>query len=168
MAESTVTLTAVDVWHDSKRIHVVGTIAIGASPGTYSTGGVALNPLTKLASQVPGAARLVKMSVEGIAGIKYEFDKANSKLIMRSSAAYAPTFTVKTGTIGSNMTTGLTADAATASFVGGTGITADRSLTTNNPVGALAAAALAELASAAMPASVSGDTITFEAILALV
>lgn len=48
----------------------------------------------------------------------------------------APTFTVKNGTIGSNMTLGLTADANSANLVGGTGITADRVLGASSPVGA--------------------------------
>jgi len=46
-----------------------------------------------------------------------------------------PTFTVKTGTIGANMSTGLTANTSSADLVGGTGITADRTLTTHSPIG---------------------------------
>lgn len=46
-----------------------------------------------------------------------------------------PTFTVKTGTILANGTIGLDADSAAANVVGGTGITADRTLTTTSPVG---------------------------------
>lgn len=64
-----------------------------------------------------------------------------------------PTFTVKTGTALANGTINLDADAATANVVGGTGITADRTLTTTSPVGtptftgsATAAADFAEVA----------------------
>ncbi len=46
-----------------------------------------------------------------------------------------PTFTVKNGTILANGTMGLDADSAAANVVGGTGITADRTLTTTSPVG---------------------------------
>lgn len=46
-----------------------------------------------------------------------------------------PTFTVKNGTILANGTMGLDADSASANVVGGTGITADRTLTTSSPVG---------------------------------
>jgi len=156
MAESTVALTVTDMWDDGQRIQVLGTIALGASPGTYSAGGVALNPATKLAGAVPGvgAEQPVAFRIHGgKAGYKYEYDAANKKMIVRQ-----PTFTVKNGTIGANMSIGLTADAVTASVVGGTGITADRTLTTNQPV------VMSEIPAAAMPAAVSGDVIEFHAI----
>lgn len=46
-----------------------------------------------------------------------------------------PLFTVANGTIGASMTLGLDVDTASAEVVGGTGITADRQLLTNGPVG---------------------------------
>ena len=43
MAESTAVLTVTNTWSDGKRQHVVGTIAIGATPLTYATGGIAMS-----------------------------------------------------------------------------------------------------------------------------
>lgn len=63
-----------------------------------------------------------------------------------------PTFTAKAGTLLANGSVGLDADSAGANFVGGSGITADRTLTTTSPVGtptlsgsAVSAAPLANL-----------------------
>ena len=42
MAVATAVLTVVDFWTDTKREHVIGTLAIQASPATYATGGLAL------------------------------------------------------------------------------------------------------------------------------
>lgn len=125
-------------------------IAFGNSTLTYPSGGI---PLTSGKLGCPNQIRT--LSIYGASsgdGITYKYDVTNNKIRLYRIApagtvaaptftgnAIQPTFTVKTGTIGSNMTTGLTADAATASFVGGTGITADRSLTTNNPVGTVTA-----------------------------
>jgi hypothetical protein len=89
-------------------------------------------------------------------GYVFEYNYSTNKLLAYRSANAAgtiskPTFTVKNGTIGVNMTVGLTADATTADVVGGTGITTDRALTTTSPVGTptftgSGAAALVEVA----------------------
>lgn len=61
-------------------------------------------------------------------------------LVFQNAAASGtiskPTFTVEaSGAIGTNMEVGLSADSAAATFEGGTGITAQRVLTTTSPVG---------------------------------
>lgn len=43
MALSTVSVSITDTWKIGHALHVVGTIAIGASSGTYPTGGFTLN-----------------------------------------------------------------------------------------------------------------------------
>jgi len=52
MAEAKATFTTSDVWDDGKKIHAVGRMSISAGPDTYTTGGVAFNPL---GSTVDGA-----------------------------------------------------------------------------------------------------------------
>lgn len=42
MALSTAVLTVTDTWSDGKRQHVIGTIAVSPTPGTYAAGGLAL------------------------------------------------------------------------------------------------------------------------------
>lgn len=169
MAESAVTAVLSHKWDDSKRIHVLGALTIGASPGTYTTGGIALNFLTLITDTrqgfvpLPGITKQPQyVNVQGIAGYFYQYDYVNKKLLIRSVGQ--ATFTVKNGTIGSNMTIGLSADSSAANLVGGTGITADRNLTTNNPIGAQTIAEIT--GSAAMPAGVSGDTIQYYVIFA--
>lgn len=87
------------------------------------------------------------------AGYVVQYDKQVGKLRVFRSAGFTPagtvaaptfsgssvqpSFTVKNGTILANGTMGLDADAASAHVVGGTGITADRTLTTTSPVGAI-------------------------------
>ena len=86
MAESVVTVTVKQTWFDGKMLHVLGTLAIGASPGTYSTGGIAFplkDPLIK-AQRAPQ-----KVSVSGIAGYQYAYvagtDNTNGKLKILAS-----------------------------------------------------------------------------------
>jgi hypothetical protein len=52
MAEAKVTPTTKRVWDDSKKIHVVGTLAVAAGPDTYIAGG---NALDFVANMVDGA-----------------------------------------------------------------------------------------------------------------
>lgn len=52
MAEAKLTPTSKRVWDDSKKIHVVGTLAVAAGPDTYTAGG---NALDFVANMVDGA-----------------------------------------------------------------------------------------------------------------
>lgn len=115
MAVSTVTVTIQQTWMDMKMLHVFGTIAIQASPGTYPTGGFTLNlndPLIK-AQRAPLKVEVIPQSKQ--AG-QTEYDYS-----------FIP---------GSNNTNG-----KLKIFTGS-----------------------AELAAAATPSGVSGDTIQFEAL----
>ena len=122
MAESVVTGVVTDFWDDGKRLHSIGTLAIGASPGTYSTGGIACNFLTISLTETAGlggpplpavVSQPTFVRVDGIAGYKYEYDFTNKKLIIRSSG-------LATGTIAEGDVTVLGGAAGTA-----LGITAD-------------------------------------------
>lgn len=166
---------------------LVGRFSIAAT-GNYATGGMDLDfaPKVGYTNRQPDFA-----VIEGISGYIYKYDLVAKKVLIFQSATvtpagtisapvftgtdYKPGFTVKNGTIGSNMTLGLTADSASANLVGGTGITTDRALTTTSPVGtvtiagvvaaptfsgtATTAAALAELGATSLPSGVTGDTI---------
>jgi hypothetical protein len=100
---------------------------------------------------------------EPTGGYVFQYDRTNSLIhVYRSAGATPagtiskPTFTVEaSGSIGSSMEVGFSADSAAATFEGGTGITAQRVLTTTSPVGtptftgtAIAAGALVEVAGA--------------------
>jgi len=52
MAEAKLTPTTKRVWDDSKKIHVVGTLAVSPGPDTYTAGG---NALDFVANMVDGA-----------------------------------------------------------------------------------------------------------------
>lgn len=68
-------------------------------------------------------------------GYVFKYDHTNKKVIVYTPSQ--PTFTVAaSGAIGTNMEIGLSADAASATVEGGTGISAARTLTTTSPVGA--------------------------------
>ena len=62
MAEATSTFTTKKVWDDGKKIHAIGTYAVQAGPATYTTGGIAFDPLANsvdgagLGMPLPGAA----------------------------------------------------------------------------------------------------------------
>ena len=159
-------------------------IVFGDATSTYPSGGIPLSNLKNWGFPYEVSEVILTDASNGD-GYVYKWDSVNNKLrIYQSPAVTAtgtvaaptftgnaiqPTFTVSNGTIGSNMTVGLTANAVTASFVGGTGITSSLSLTTNNPVGtvtatgtnsapaftgtAVAATALAEVATSFAPAS---------------
>lgn len=84
MAESTVTTTVTKQWADS-AYHVTATLAIGASPLEYATGGIAmnLNQAAIKASRTP-----LRVQVSGQAGFIYEYDpgtdNSNGKLLIRA------------------------------------------------------------------------------------
>lgn len=204
MAVATAIPTLSDIWDDTKRVHVIGTIAVGASPLTYQTGGLDLDFLASMAGGGSGTVPLPGIAsqptygrVDGIAGYRYEYKLSTKKLFIRSVAAVtpagtvaaptftgtlgtAPTFTVTKGAIVASTELGLSAD-ATSATVNNNAIASTRILAAaNSPVGtttpagtnsapaftgtAQAAAAMAELAASAIPAAVSGDTITFYVI----
>lgn len=157
---STVTLYTRDVQRISRDLGLIaGRIDVtNYNPTTTEETGITRYfKASSVAAIAKGIVSLQITSSEN--GYLWGFDKATGKFKIYRSAAYTPSLTVKNGTIGSNMTIGLTADAVTASLVGGTGITADRTLTTNNPIAALSAAALSELA-----ADVDAGTADFIAI----
>ncbi len=89
MAESVVTAAVTKSWADS-AYHVLGTLAIGASPGTYTTGGIALN-LNQ--SSIKASRTPLQVKVKGIAGYDYEVvlgsDNSNAKLIIRAQTSGA-------------------------------------------------------------------------------
>ena len=161
---------------------IEGVFSLVAS-GSYSTGGDSLDfaPVMGYTNKQP-----TWVHIEGIAGYIYEYDYTNKKVLVRQSGSAAnagtvaitgtstkPTFTVNAGTLSSTLTVGLDADSAAANFIGSTGVTTNRTLTTTSPVGtptltltgtfsgtASTAAALAEIPASSYPAGVTGDTIT--------
>lgn len=159
----TVTATKKGVFGDLK--YFLGTVLLDDS---YVTNG---EPLTAADFGFPTTN--VFVTPVASAGYVPVYDYTNSKLIVYRSAGFTPagsnaaptstkpTFTVEaSGAIGTNMELGLSADAASATYEGGVGITAQRVLTTTSPVGtptigapaftgtAVAAAALIEVANA--------------------
>jgi len=160
---------------------IEGIFSLTAS-GSYATGGDTLDfaPLMGYTNKQP-----TWVDIQGLAGFIYEYDKANKKVLVRqvgtvtpsgsvavTGTSDQPTFTVKSGSLGSNFTVGLSADSAAANFIGSTGVSTNRTLTTTSPVGtptltltgtltgaATTAAALAELPASSYPAGVTGDTI---------
>lgn len=158
-------LTATLVKRHQGGMGTVGKFSIAAT-GNYATGGMSLDftPVMGYTNRQPDF-----VEIRGIAGYTYSYDLTNKKVLIFQGNQPAgtisqPSFTVKNGTIGSNMTIGLAADSASTNVVGGTGVTTDRALTTTSPVGVPtftggAAAPLGELAATALPAGVTGDTI---------
>lgn len=64
MAASSVTVTVQQSWVEGKALRVIGTVVFGASPGTYSTGGLTLpltDPLIK-AQRAPISCKLLSQS----------------------------------------------------------------------------------------------------------
>lgn len=90
MALSTGVVTVTDSWYDGKRQHVVGTIAIGASPLTYAAGGTvtAFN-----ASGVQSSLAPSFVLVNGIGGFIYRYVPgttiANGKLMVFAEGTVA-------------------------------------------------------------------------------
>lgn len=115
------------------RLHI-GTINFDDS---YPTGGESLTP-----TQV-GLHKIQSIDFSPYAGYVFQYNYTTEKIMVYQapSAAVAgtiskPTFTVEaSGAIGANMEIGLSADATTATVEGGSGISAQRVLTTTSPVG---------------------------------
>ncbi len=80
MADTSITLTVQEYWDDGQRIHVAGTLAIGAAALTYPAGGI---PVPTPA--VPGIGATTKASIfraNGLAGYLFQYDRANAKLLV--------------------------------------------------------------------------------------
>ena len=126
--------------------------------GSYATGGVSVTPA------MLGLGSFTGSPVFSAQGYVFAYDATAQKVLafIPAGTVSKPSFTVKNGTIGSNMTTGITADSASANFVGGTGVIADRTLTTTSPVGTptFTGAALAEVGAGT---DLSGVTVTWSA-----
>jgi hypothetical protein len=175
-------------WDDTKRVHILASLAL---TGNYSTGGISLDLLTALTDTRPGFVALpgiggqpILARFEGIAGYKYEYDYTNKKLIIRQVAAQTPAGTNAASTVTGNVVVkgggigeaiGINPDtnagvlskgAATdrtipvATFLGGA-LTAPAQTFTGT---AQAAGPMVELPASALPAGVTGDTIQIYAI----
>lgn len=145
-------------------------VSYDITPDTsYPTGGYAFTAANLGWSELKGMTVIGGNSASG--GYKAHYDTVNKKIMVFRQAGLTPagtlskpTFTVEaSGAIGTNMEVGLSADSAAATFEGGTGITAQRTLTTTSPVGtptftgtAVSAGALAEVAG-----SVNLSSLTF-------
>lgn len=118
MAAAVVTVTKIDIWHDTKRIHVLGTIAITAGPATYPANGIPIS-LVGLEGMVT-AQDPERMRIDGLSGYVYTYDSVHKTIRIFEAPSVPP-------------------------------------------------APLDELAAdSAIPAGVSGDTISFDAIVKLV
>lgn len=179
------TVTVLEMWNDTKRSHVLGSIAL---TGSYTTGGISLNFVTAALSGTKGQTALpgiskqpIRASIDGIAGYKYEYDRTNKKLIIRQSAGFTPAGTNASSTVTGNVSVvgggigeaiGINPDtnagvlskaAATtrtipiATFLGAAPTAGAQTFTGT----AVAAGAMAELPASALPAGVTGDTIQF-------
>lgn len=95
MAEARATVTTSRVWHDSKKVHVIGKLAVTPGPDTYTTGGIAFNPVTNI---VDGAG--LGMPLPGInsqplwiniIGKDYlgQYDPSSKKLVFKAIAGGA-------------------------------------------------------------------------------
>jgi hypothetical protein len=186
MANATAVPTSSKLWFDGRMTHVVGTLAIGASPLVYVTGGITCNFLTTMVDgagigvPLPGITQnAIWADVKGKSGYIYEWDFANKKLIIRTVAAVTPTgtITVTDGAVtvlgGAGGTAlGITADSNAGALTKAAATTRTIpqatfgiAATTATFAGdAQVAAVAAELAASAIPAAVSSDTVHFHAI----
>ena len=128
------TVTLAGDWLSSigNKRAVNGTITFDSS---YPTGGESLTP----ANIGLGVIDSITFN-HGEDGYVFKYDFTNQKVMAYSATPGGtiskPTFTVEaSGSIGSNMEIGLSADAASATVEGGSGISAARTLTTTSPVG---------------------------------
>ncbi len=128
-----------------------GSIAFDSS---YPTGGEPANAANGVTRNFKSCKQII---CEQTGGYMFQFDQANSKIKVlypvATQANHQHNFQVKAGTIGTNMTVGLTVDANTADLVGAAGITANRILVAGTtPVqtaGAISAAVGEEVANGA-------------------
>jgi hypothetical protein len=112
-------------------------------PALYATGGEAVTPQSLglgVIEYIPDF-----WISDGTTALLAKFNYTTQKLMVFTGAGGTPagtivvtkpTFTVEAaGAIGTDMEVGLSADSAAATFEGGVGITAQRTLTTTSPVG---------------------------------
>lgn len=89
MAESVVTTTVNKSWGDS-AYHVLASLAINGTPGTYATGGIAMN-LNQ--SNIKASRTPLNVSVRGNAGYIYSYvkgtDNSNGLLMIFAQTASA-------------------------------------------------------------------------------
>ena len=113
MAEASVVVTVTDMMPLAGRgVLVHGTLAIDASSDTYATGGLALG-VTEFGAKVLSHLKPLFLVAFGIAGYDYKWDRANSKLFVRQSAASATVLGEITG--GGAIPSGVSGD--TISFI---------------------------------------------------
>lgn len=149
MATATITTTVRDYWDDGKRVHILATMDFDT--GDYAAGGIA----PTLTGLFPGQRSTPEViSLNGKAGYVYEWDRANSKVIVRNPAAHTHTITITGGAAGTQAI-GIATDANAAALskttaTDRTGITGIQ----NNTV-----APLAEVSVAQLPSAVSSDVI---------
>lgn len=164
---STITLSGDWLYNIGNAMQTRGT----GNLGTYATGGI-----TVTAKQV-GLGTIQQLIVDPAGGYTFSWNASTGKVLAyaASSGSFTatgtnskPTFTVNSsGAIGTNMEVGLSADAASATFEGGTGITAQRVLTTTSPVGTptfTGDAVAVSVAEVTTSTDLSGVTFNFRAV----
>ena len=86
MADAVATPTVTRIFKMGRVIRAYGTLAIGASPLTYPTGGVVLD----LSSKVPSTKTPLNVTIEGIGAYDYRYipgtTSANGKVLARDGA----------------------------------------------------------------------------------
>lgn len=116
MPEAKAVFTTSDVWDDGKKIHAVGKLTVSAGPDTYTTGGIAFNPL---GSTVDGAGLGLPLPTVNsqpfwgnIVGGSYfaQYLPATNKLMIKAIAGGAE---VASGAVPA----GLSSDIITAYFI---------------------------------------------------
>lgn len=165
-----------------KGFGLVEALVTLTASGSYATGGDTLDfqPLVGYTTKQPDF-----VTINGIAGYVYKYDKANKKVLVYQAPAVTgtvaatfagtavkPSFTVATGTAIAGGALGVDAATVAAKVVGGTAITTDIALTTTSPVGTItpaglitgtvtggAAGPLTEIPASSYPSGVTGDTI---------
>lgn len=145
----TVTLSGDWLQNLGSRQAVSGVITFDSS---YASGGESLVP----ANIGLGVIERITFN-HGEDGYVFKYNYSTQKVMVYTPSK--PTFTVNSsGAIGSSMEIGLSADSASATVEGGTGITSARTLTTTSPV---AAPVLEEVAASA---NLSAVVVEFYAI----
>lgn len=145
----TVSLTGDWLQSLGSRRAVNGTITFDSS---YATGGESLTP----ANIGLGVIQSITFN-HGEDGYVFKYNHSTQKVMVFTPSK--PTFTVNSsGAIGASMEIGLSADSASATVEGGTGISAARTLTTTSPVGAPV------LEEAAAAANLSSVVVEFFAV----
>jgi hypothetical protein len=88
MAVATITLTKTAVRPLPAAVQFEGTVAISADPDTYATGGLVVPWANKGGSTKPPIPGTVRFA--GKSGYTYEYDDANTKLMIRTDLTANP------------------------------------------------------------------------------